>query len=814
MPAIKTPKVRSLPVSALRPQFDAILPAFERSDELPLRDDALAGIAQDRAREALEFGLAMRRPGYNIFVMGPTGAGKKTLARRTLSPIANERETPQDWCYVHNFAESDAPVALALPAGRGSGLQKDMERFVEELEEAISSAFETEDYRLQKQAIDDEHKEQREKALDHIKAKAGEHNLTVLRSSMGFAIAPLHNGEVLTPVEFEKLEEEERKRIKEVLASVEDELEQELREFSTWEEKHRDQLHELNGEVADAAVKRLIAPLCESYSDLQQVVDHLDEVRKDIVNKVRVLVSRRERDSEGGDDDSLSPNRYLVNLLVDNGQTQGAPVVFEDHPTLANIIGHVDHKQEMGALYTDYRLVKGGAMHRANGGYLLLDTAKLLEQPAAYEALKRAMRGGELRIESVSESIGLGATVSLRPKKIPVDLKVILFGDRRLYYLLHAHDPDFRDLFKVAVDIDDEVTSAPENVRRFAFFLAEFCKDKKVRPMDRPAILRTLRVASRISNDQERLSCHSESMGNILYEADHWAQKEDSELITLAHIEAALAAQDRRSGRISNIMREQILRDTILLDSDGNKVGQINALSVMQIGDSHFGKPSRITARVRVGQGNIVDIEREVDLGGSLHTKGVLILSGFLGARYAQQTPLALSASLVFEQSYGGVDGDSASSTELYALLSAIAEVPLRQDLAVTGSVNQFGEIQPIGGVNEKIEGFFEVCRARGLTGSQGVLIPISNVKHLVLNDEVIQAVQDQQFHIYPVKHIDEGIELLTEMPAGRPERGVFPEGSFNAIVEKRLRRFAKAARRWSRPASDRKIAKRSGDKE
>lgn len=809
MPAHQDFTVKPLPADALQPQFEELLPKFKRSDELPSREQAMAGIGQERAREALEFGLGMHRPGYNIFVMGPTGAGKKTLARRTLNELSKDQCTPQDWCYVHNFSESDAPVALGLPSGRGSSLQKDMERFVEALEDSISSAFETEDYRLQKEAIDDQHKEQRDNALDHIKSKAGEHNLTVLRSSMGFAIAPLHNGEVLTPVEFEKLDDEEKARIKEVLASVEDELEQELREFSTWEDKHREEIQELNGVVADTAVKHLIAPLVKAYEDLEDVVAHLDNVRKDIVEKVRLLVSRRDRDSESDSgEDSLSPSRYQVNLLVDNSETKGAPVVFEDHPTLANIIGHVDHKQEMGALYTDYRLVKAGAMHKANGGYLLLDTAKLLEQPAAYEALKRAMRSGELRIESVSESIGMGGTVSLRPKKIPVDLKVILFGDRRLYYLLHAHDPDFRDLFKVAVDVDDEVESDKESVRRFASFLAEFCQSKSIRPMDRPAIARVLRQAARRSGDQERLSCHSESMGNILYEADHWAQKDNSDTITAAHIDAALAAQERRSGRISQLMQEQVLRDTVMVDTQGERVGQINALSVMQIGESHFGKPSRITARVRVGRGSIVDIEREVDLGGSLHTKGVLILSSFLGARYAQHMPLALRASLVFEQSYGGIDGDSASSTELYALLSAIAQVPLRQDLAVTGSVNQFGEVQAIGGVNEKIEGFFEICKARGLTRTQGVLIPHSNTKHLVLNDEVTQAVKKGDFHIYPVQHIDEGLALLTQMPAGKEENGLFPEGSFNALVQKQLRRMAKAARRWAKGPNAKKASR------
>lgn len=802
MPAHRDFTVPPLPAEALQPQFEALLPDFERSDELPQRDQALAGIGQERAREALEFGLAMHRPGYNIFVMGPTGAGKKTLARRTLNDLARHRPIPQDWCYVHNFSESDAPVALNLPAGRGGKLQKEMERFVQGLEEAISSAFETEDYRLQKEAIDDEHKDQRDKALEHIKAKAGEHNLTVLRSSMGFAIAPLHNGEVLTPVEFEKLPEDEKARIKEILASVEDELEQELREFSTWEDKHRDQIQELNEEVADTAVKHLIAPLAESYQDLPKVVTHLDKVRKDIVEKVRLLVGRRDKDGDSDGEDSLTPTRYLVNLLVDNSEGDGAPVVFEDHPTLANVIGHVDHRQEMGALYTDYRLVKAGAMHKANGGYLLLDTAKLLEQPAAYEALKRAMRSGELRIESVSESIGLGATVSLRPKKIPVDLKVILFGDRRLYYLLHAHDPDFRDLFKVAVDVDDEVKSDQASVERFAVFLAEFCESKSIRPLQRAAIARVLVQAARRSGDQERLSCHSESMGNILYEADHFARREESETISAAHIEAALGAQERRSGRISQLMKEQILRETIMVDTEGTRVGQINALSVMQIGESHFGKPSRITARIRVGRGDIVDIEREVDLGGSLHTKGVLILSSYLGARYAQKIPLALRASLVFEQSYGGIDGDSASSTELYALLSAIAQVPLRQDLAVTGSVNQFGEVQAIGGVNEKIEGFFEICKARGLTGTQGVLIPKANAKHLVLNDPVTQAVQEGEFHIYAVEHVDQGLALLTQMPAGEQKDGVFEEGSFNALVQKHLVRLAKAAKRWNRASS------------
>lgn len=795
-PATQAP---SLSADRLQPDFLAKLPDFERSDQLSPRDERSAGIGQNRAVEALEFGIDMQRPGYNIFVLGPTGSGRKTLARRTLSPEAAQRETPPDRCYVYNFEESDAPRALTLPAGRGAKLQKEMQRFVEDLDEAITSAFEADEYRLRKEALDDEYKARQKEALEKIKEKAKEHELTVIRNSMGFAIAPVRDGEVLTPAEFEKLDEAEQAKIKDKLAEVEKELEEEIRDFPKWEIEQRDRMRELNGEIAHAAMQHLIAPLQKDYAELPQIVEYLDAVLKDIVENVKHLISRRKESED--DDTSLSPRRYLVNVLVDNSAGKGAPVEFEDHPTLGNIIGRIDHRQEMGVLYTDFRLIKSGALHRANGGFLLLDANKLLQQPAAYDALKRALRSEEVRIESISESIGMGGTVSLRPEKIPLNVKIIMFGDRRLYYLLHQHDPEFRDLFKIAVDVNDEMPDSSDNVESYARFIAEFCAEKKLRPLQRPAVARLLRQAARLSGDQERLSCHTESIGNIIYEADLWAKREQAESISKAHVVSALEAKDKRNSRISDRMREQILRGSMFIDTQGKRVGQINALSVMQIGELAFGRPNRISARVRVGRGDIVDIEREVSLGGSLHTKGVLILSSFLGARYAKHEPLALRASLVFEQSYGGIDGDSASSTELYALLSAISEIPLRQDLAVTGSVNQFGEIQPIGGVNEKIEGFFEICKERGLSGTQGVLIPHSNEKNLILNDEVVAAVQEGRFHVYSVSHIDQGIEILSGVAAGKAdEKGEFPEGSFNARVAGKLKEFAQTARRLSSP--------------
>jgi lon-related putative ATP-dependent protease len=555
--------------------------------------------------------------------------------------------------------------------------------------------------------------------------------------------------------------------------------------------------------MANFAVGGLIDELREKYADFPDVVDHLDAVQEDVVENAEDFLPSEQNASnlmaalQGGQGQRAQRRegrmrQYQVNLIVDHSESEHAPVVYEDNPTYQNLVGRIEHIAQMGALMTDFNLIKPGALHKANGGYLLLDARKVLTQPYAWDALKRALQAGKVRIESLGRRLSLISTVSLEPEPIPLDVKVGLFGDRLLYYLLYQLDPDFAKLFKVEADFEERMDRDEENQQVYARLIATMVDEHELRPFDQEAVARVIERSARMVGDADKLSTERESIEDLLREANHWAKEEESEVVTAAHIQRAIDAQVYRADRVRDRMQEAILRETVLIDTEGEEVGQVNGLSVIPLSNFAFGRPTRITARVSMGKGEVVDIEREVELGGPIHSKGVLILAGFLGARYAEEKPLSLSASLVFEQSYSGVEGDSASSAELYALLSAIAEVPLKQSLAVTGSVNQRGQVQAIGGVNEKIEGFFDICEARGLTGEQGVLIPAANVKHLMLRHDVVEAVEEGQFHIYPVETVDEGLEMMTGIPAGeRDEEGNYPEDTVNHKVEARLSELA-----------------------
>jgi predicted ATP-dependent protease len=609
------------------------------------------------------------------------------------------------------------------------------------------------------------------------------------------------------------LSEEERKQLEEDVGEIEEELQKILQQMPAWQREMREELNELNREIADFAVGGLINELREKYTDFPKVIAHLDAVQKDVVEHAEdVLSSSEEQQPNPLQMGNSSPRRqahppsftrYQVNVVVDNSESEGAPVIYEHNPTYQNLIGRAEHIARMGALMTDFSLIKPGALHRANGGYLILDVRKVLMQPYAWEALKRALQFEQIRIESLGQMLSVISTVSLEPEPIPLKVKVGLFGDRLLYYLLWQLDPDFPELFKVAADFEEQMDRDEESQKLYARLIATLARKEDLRPLDPTGVARVIERSARIVGDAEKLSTQMRGINDLLREADYWASKKDEErpqaMITGADVQQAIDAQIYRADRVRERMQEAILRDTILIDVEGEKVGQINGLSVIQLGNFAFGRPTRITAQVRMGKGEVIDIEREVELGGPIHSKGVFILSGFFGGRYAEERPLSLSASLVFEQSYGGIEGDSASSAELYALLSSIARVPIKQSLAVTGSVNQHGQVQAIGGVNEKIEGFFDICKAQGLTGDQGVLIPVSNVKHLMLRSDVVEAVEQGQFHVYPVATIDQGIERLTGVPAGeRDEEGNYPEGSVNAMVEQRLVEMAEKRRAFN----------------
>ncbi len=770
---------------------------FETTAEL---DELRHMVGQQRAVEAIQFGAGMDVDGFNLFVLGAAGTGRHSFIRQFLAQRASSRPPASDWCYVNNFQQPQKPKALDLPAGRGRRLRGDVNRVIEEAHTAVPAAFESDDYRTRRQAVEDEFKEEQSRTFEEIQKHARERDIQIIQTPTGIAFAPVRRGEVLSPDEFEKLPETEQQRVQKDIEEVSKEFRAAMQETPKRVRKAREKVRELDREFAVYAVGSLIEDLIHSYEDLPKVVDYLDSMQADIIDNIdqfrtspeqqqqQQMVQRMAGVSGGGSDASAIDRRYGVNLLVDNSDAEGAPVVFEDHPAYTYLIGRIEHLSQMGALLTDFSLIRPGALHRANGGYLVLDVRKVLMEPFAWEALKQALKSRHIRIESLGQAYSLVSTVSLEPEPVPLRVKVVLIGERLLYYLLQALDPEFSELFKVAADFDDQMERTPENHRLVAQLLGNIAARENLRPLDRSAVARVIEESARHAGDSQRLSTQVRHAADIVREANYWASQDLNDVIQADDVQRAIDSRIRRASRIRERTQDEIQRGTILIDTEGARIGQINALAVAQIGDFAFARPSRITARISLGAGKVIDIEREVELGGPLHSKGVLILSGFLASHYVADRPLSLAATLVFEQSYGGIEGDSASSAELYALLSALAQVPIKQSFAVTGSVNQYGEVQAISAVNEKIEGFFDTCHARGLTGDQGVLIPASNVQHLMLRQNVIDAVESGQFHIYPVRTIDQGMALLTGVPAGEPdERGEFPEATLNHRIRARL---------------------------
>ena len=781
-------------------QFD-----FKDTSEL---EDLQEVIGQERALHAIEFGIGIQQPGYNLFALGPNGTGKYTSVYKSLSEKAEGEPAPSDWCYVYNFDQPHKPNALELPAGMGSQLGSDLNQLVDELFVVLPSAFEDEEYQSRKKAIDTEFQEKQEQALEGIRLEAEKKDIALIRTPQGLAFAPLEEKEVIKPEDFLKLPEEQRKEIEEQIGVFQEQLQKVIRQVPQWVRENRTKVIDLNKEVAEFIAAPLLEELKEKYEELGGVQDFLTTIEEDVIRNNHMFLESREDGSPSEGPQEIRGQqaardafaiRYQVNLLIDHSRQEGAPIIFEQNPTYPNLIGRLEHIAQMGTLLTDFTLIKPGALHKANGGYLILDARKLLTQNFSWEGLKRALQRSEIIIESPGQTYSMASTVGLDPKPIPLNVKIVLLGDRQLYYLLHQNDPEFSELFKVAADFEEQMERTHESNLAYANLVATLARKENLRHFDRGAVARIIEQGARIVGDAEKLSAHMQSVADLLRESDYWAGQEGAEIVTGDHVHQAIETQIYRSSRIKDRMQEQIIRETILIDTDGSKVGQINGLSVLMLGNYAFGKPSRITARIRVGKGEVIDIERQVELGGPLHSKGVLILSSYLGSQYASDQPLSLTASLVFEQSYGGVDGDSASSAELYALLSALADLPINQSFAVTGSVNQYGVVQAIGGVNEKIEGYFEVCKDRGLTGEQGVLIPAANVKNLMLNKEVVTAVTNKQFHIYPITTINQGIEVLTGVPAGQlDDSDQYPEGTINQRVIARLANMAETQRTYS----------------
>jgi len=801
----------ALPAASLRVSCDPGLLGFASTAELDPIGDL---IGQARALSALDFGSRMRQDGFNIFALGPARSGRHGAIRRFLERKAASEPVPEDCIYVNNFAAADRPKAIRLPTGVGAKLKAAMTELIDDLSSAIPAMFESEDYRNRRKGIDDEFETAQETAFEQLRSKAQAENVAILRTPMGFALAPVSGGQVVKPEAFNALPQDQREAIERKIEVLQEELETTLRNIPALEKQRRQKIRKLNTDLAELVVGLSIKDIAGRFSGNAEIQSYLGEVRADLIANAEMFLRPHQEDEEsafGGAARLLTKHplfaRYSVNVLVSHcpdgqagEQPCGAPVIFEEHPSLANMFGRIDHRSMMGTLVTDFTMIKPGALHKANGGYLVLDALRVLTEPFVWDALKRCLRKKKIEITSAAGELGVATAETLMPDSIPLSLKVVLVGDRELYYLLAGLDPELEDLFKVQADFEDVMERSPDAMKLFARFIATMVQTEKLLPLTAAAVARLVEEASRDAEDAQRLSLRVGALADIVREAHFWAAEQRRQDIGAGDVEHAIRERRYRSERIRDRALENITRKILLVDTDGEKVGQVNGLSVISLGSLSFGKPSRITARVRMGSGKVVDIEREVELGGPIHSKGVLILSSYLASHFALSVPMSLWASLVFEQSYGGVEGDSASCAELYALLSALAGVPVRQSLAVTGSVNQFGEVQAIGGVNEKIEGFFDVCKARGLTGRQGVLVPQSNRVHLMLRPDVVEAAAAGKFHVYAVSTIDEGIARLTGREAGvRGPDGSFPAGTINALVETRLNQFALARQAFGR---------------
>ena len=750
---------------------------------------------QSRAIRALEFGAGINNSGFNLFVLGPRGIDRHALIRQVLGERAGGEPVPPDWCYVYNFSSPDNPRAIDLKAGDGRRFHREMDEFVDELRSSMPAVFESDEYQSRMQELQEDIERRQQEGIAEIGREASESDIALISTSSGFTLAPMRDGEVLEPEEYEKLPEEQRERIEKKVAELQKKLQQAIQRIPRLRKELTQRVRALNEEMILFALGGPMRELKERWSHAPTVIEHLDRVREDVVENAAAFRGGR----GGGPPDELL-DRYRVNLLVDNAELDGAPLVYEDLPNHHHLVGRIEHQVRNGALYTEFSLIRAGALHRANGGYLVLDARRVLTHPMAWESLKRVLSSGSVQIESLERLYGLVSTASLQPERIPLSTKVVLVGERMLYYLLAHYDPDFLELFKVEVDLEDELERDDDSLMLYARMLATMGREAGLPPLDRGAVGRLIEQASRLADDQLKLTASDRVLRDILVEAGHWAADEGSKLISATHVQRAIDERLDRAGRLRRRSLEQIRRGTMLLLTRGEQTAQINGLSVLQLGGIRFGRPSRITATARPGKGQVVDIERSVELGGPTHSKGVMILSRFIASRYAPESELSLSASLAFEQSYGGVDGDSASVAETLALLSAIADTPLKQSLAVTGSMNQHGKVQAVGGVNEKIEGFFDACLETGGVDGQGVLMPASNVEHLMLREDVRDAMAEGRFFVYPITSIDESIFLMTGLEAGEIDAaGQYPKGSFNYRISERLEAFARSTRRNDR---------------
>jgi lon-related putative ATP-dependent protease len=794
-----------LSVDQLRHSVDPGQFDFKSTEELPAYEGI---IGQERALRAISFGINIKSQGYHMYALGPVGTGKKTIIRKYLEIDAETKPVPDDWVYVNNFNDSDTPKALRLPAGIGREFRDHMDQLVEELKTEVPKAFESSEYQKERQESKHKFNQRSQELFDELEQKVKEAGFRLLQGADGIGLVAVIEGEALTAEKMEQLDDATLKEIEKRQKELEEDIHKTMRQAQGLQKEAKQKMLEIDRKTVAFAIDHFLNELKEKYSAFESVVAFLVEIRTFLlkhVNSFKQLKKMAEASPEQQQfmamlqEQQVTFDEYRVNLLVDNSSTKGAPVVYEKNPTATNLIGRVEYVGRFGALVTNFRMIKNGALHKANGGYLLLDAFEMLTKPLAWETLKRALKNGEVVIESLEKSLGFLTTRTLEPEPIPLDIKVIIVGDPLLYYLLYNLDQDFPELFKVKADFDFRTPWTEESGKLYACFIGNICREEGLKHFSPDGVSRVIEYSARLAEHQKKLITIFGDVVDIIRQASFWAEQDARNLVSGAEVNKAVDEKIFRSNRIEKIIQEMIEEETILIDTRDMVVGQVNGISVLQLGDYSFGKPSRITARTFVGSKGILSIDRETELGGPIHNKGSLILAGYLGGRYAEDVPLAFSASITFEQLYEGVEGDSASSSELYALLSSLSGFPLRQDLAVTGSVNQRGEVQAIGGANEKIEGFFAVCKARGLTGSQGVMIPASNVKHLMLRDEVVEAVHEDRFHIYAVSTIDQGIALLTGKDVGeKMEDGMYPEGTVNWAVQQKIWELAAKVRVFS----------------
>lgn len=801
-PAPASPEKFKVPVDQLSFTCDPSCFDFETTADL----SSLTGIiGQERAVRAMNFGLKIRRRGYNIYMSGVPGSGKTSYAISAATAVASKLPVANDWVYVHNFRDPDQPIAISFKPGGAREFQSDMDAFIEEISQEIPKALESDELVQQRQAQIQRFQEQTEQLFGELERFAVSEGFQLRRTPAGFITIPIKaNGQPMNQEEFTSLPEAQRNYIEERSRVVQVRVAETLNRVRLAERETRERIRQIERELILGILSIPIGRLKEKYKEVEKVQAFLDDVQDDILKNLHQF------SVDGGQADDapvmLRPMgrpaapadpyvRYRVNVMVDNSEATGAPVVFESHPVYYNLIGQQEYAGSISTVNTDHTMIKAGALHRANGGFLILHARDVLANGPAWDGLKRALLNEAIYIEAIGEQYRLIPIRTIRPEPIPLNVKVILIGTPGLFHLLHMVDEDFRKLFKIKADFDIEMPRNEETMYQYAMFVCSLCRRENLRHFDRTGVARLLEHAVRLAGDRQKVTTRFNEIVEVIYEADAWAQEDGADVVSAQHVDRAIREKIFRSDRIEEKIREMVTRGHILVQTTGSVIGQVNGLSVLQMDDYAFGRPSRITARTFLGEKGIVNIEREIEMSGRIHDKGVLTLAGYLGGKYAQDQPLSLTASITFEQLYEGIDGDSASSAELYALLSSLADLPLRQDLAVTGSVDQFGRIQPVGGVNEKIEGFFRVCREKGLTGTQGVIIPAQNVENLVLDDEVVEAVRQGLFHIYAIQDIDEGLELLTGVPAGQPDENLnYPPESVHGRVKAKLATFAALA--------------------